>query len=128
MGNKQATTAVAATEDSNVMEIRRSARLCNDNKKSNNNEEGECKDEVIYNNNATNHMKRWSVNDSLAVERDYDLLKLTIPAIAEKHGRTPKSIIFKLLNDDVISTADALNLGDKYGVTIENKNENENEK
>jgi hypothetical protein len=40
--------------------------------------------------------KKWSINELLQLEREYDLLKLTIQEIAEKHQRTPTAIIYKL--------------------------------
>ena len=39
---------------------------------------------------------RWSVNEVLALQREFELLGLTIDEIAQKHNRTTNSIIFKL--------------------------------
>jgi len=39
---------------------------------------------------------RWTVNEVLSLQREYELLGLSIDEIADKHGRSPKSIMFKL--------------------------------
>ena len=40
--------------------------------------------------------KRWSVNEILALQREFQLLEWSIDQIAEKHQRTPNGIMFKL--------------------------------
>ena len=39
---------------------------------------------------------RWSINEVLALQREFELLGLTIDEIAQKHNRTANAIIFKL--------------------------------
>ena len=39
---------------------------------------------------------RWSVNEVLTLQREFELLGLTIDEIAQKHNRTTNAIIFKL--------------------------------
>lgn len=39
---------------------------------------------------------RWSVNEILALQREYELLGWSIDEIADKHKRTPKAIMYKL--------------------------------
>ncbi len=39
---------------------------------------------------------KWSVNESLRLEREYDLLQLTVPEMAVLHNRTNNAIIWKL--------------------------------
>ena len=39
---------------------------------------------------------RWSVNEVLSLQREFELLGLTIDEIAQKHNRTTNAIIFKL--------------------------------
>ena len=39
---------------------------------------------------------KWTVNECLRLEREYDLLKLSIPEIALLHERTSDSIMYKL--------------------------------
>lgn len=46
----------------------------------------------LYNRNR----KRWTVNECLALQREFELLEWSIDEIATKHKRTPKAIMFKL--------------------------------
>jgi len=46
--------------------------------------------------NAWRNGYRWSVNECLQLEREYDLLKMSVPEMALKHNRTLNSIMFKL--------------------------------
>lgn len=39
---------------------------------------------------------KWSVNEVLALEREFDLLGWSIEQIAQKHNRTSNAIMFKL--------------------------------
>ena len=39
---------------------------------------------------------KWSVNECLRLEREYDLLQLSVPEMAKLHGRTINAIMFKL--------------------------------
>jgi hypothetical protein len=39
---------------------------------------------------------KWSVNECLRLEREFDLLELSVPEIALLHNRTVNAIIFKL--------------------------------
>ena len=39
---------------------------------------------------------KWSVNECLRLEREFDLLQVSIPEIAKLHNRTMNSIMFKL--------------------------------
>lgn len=49
------------------------------------------------------HCKRWSVNELLSLEREYDLLELSVDQISQKHGRTVNSILFKLQDEGLIN-------------------------
>lgn len=40
--------------------------------------------------------KRWTINECLQLQREYELLGWSIDAIAAKHQRTPNAIMFKL--------------------------------
>jgi hypothetical protein len=40
--------------------------------------------------------KRWTVNEILSLQREFELLGWSIDQIAEKHGRTPEGIMNKL--------------------------------
>lgn len=44
----------------------------------------------------TRHNKKWSVNELLALQREYELLDWSIDQIALKHQRTPNAIMHKL--------------------------------
>ena len=46
--------------------------------------------------NAWRNGYKWSVNECLQLEREYDLLKLSVPAMAILHKRTINAIMFKL--------------------------------
>ena len=39
---------------------------------------------------------RWTINECLQLEREFDLLELSIAEIAERHQRTPNAIMIKL--------------------------------
>ena len=39
---------------------------------------------------------RWTINECLQLQREYELLELSIDAIAERHHRTPNAIMLKL--------------------------------
>ena len=49
--------------------------------------------------NAWRNGHRWSVNECLQLEREYDLLKLSVPEMALKHNRTINAIMFKLQSE-----------------------------
>jgi hypothetical protein len=40
--------------------------------------------------------RKWTVNECLQLQREYELLQLSIDEIASRHERTPNSIMFKL--------------------------------
>jgi hypothetical protein len=44
----------------------------------------------------TRNRKRWTVNECLDLQREFELLEWTIDEIAEKHKRTPNAIMNKL--------------------------------
>lgn len=46
--------------------------------------------------NAWRNGYRWTVSECLQLEREYDLLKMSVPEMALKHNRTLNSIMFKL--------------------------------
>jgi hypothetical protein len=52
--------------------------------------------------NPSRHNFKWSINEILALHREYDLLKLSVQEIANKHQRTPHAIIYKLVNENII--------------------------
>ena len=40
--------------------------------------------------------KRWTINECLQLQREFELLQLSIYEIAKRHQRTPNAIMFKL--------------------------------
>ena len=57
--------------------------------------------------NAWRNGYRWSVNECLQLEREYDLLKMSVPDMALKHNRTLNAIMFKLQAEGLCSYNDA---------------------
>lgn len=46
---------------------------------------------------------KWRVNELLALQREYELLEMSIQEIAAKHGRSVNAILFKLTDEGFIS-------------------------
>ena len=46
--------------------------------------------------------KKWSINEGLSLQREYELLELTVQDIALIHRRSVKSIVYKLEQEGVI--------------------------
>lgn len=55
--------------------------------------------------------KRWTVNECLQLQREYELLEMCIDDISLKHQRSPRAIMFKL---DQEGFADYNNLYNNY--------------
>jgi len=57
----------------------------------------------MSNNNSTawRNGYKWTVNECLRLEREYDLLHLTVPEMATLHNRTPYAIIYKLHEEGI---------------------------
>jgi hypothetical protein len=47
------------------------------------------------------HNRPWNTNELLRLQREYELLELDVYTIAEKHGRSVKSILFKLAQEQI---------------------------
>lgn len=67
------------------------------------------------------HNYKWTINELLALQREYELLALPIPVIAAKHKRTTQAIIHKLIaeeifymngDDDYSSSSDSSSVND----------------
>ena len=56
--------------------------------------------------NYTRHGKRWTINELLSLQREYELLEFPVDTIALNHQRTVNSILFKLQEEGLISTWD----------------------
>ena len=47
---------------------------------------------------------KWSINEILSLQREYELLEWTIQKIAQKHERTNEAILYKLESEGFISS------------------------
>jgi hypothetical protein len=54
------------------------------------------KDETLAKSSTWRNGYKWSVNECLRLEREFDLLELSVPEIALLHNRTVNAIMFKL--------------------------------
>jgi len=48
------------------------------------------------------HYNKWSINELLQLQREYELLNLSIPDIAKNHERTEDSILYRLQEEGII--------------------------
>ena len=69
---------------------------------------------------------RWTINECLRLEREYDLLKLSIEEIAELHERSPNAIMYKLDAEGLADYNDAYqNRRQKLQVDTNDEDEDE---
>ena len=54
--------------------------------------------------------RRWNVNEILSLQREYELLKLSIEEIALRHDRSEKAIIFKLISEGWVDSTFYFNM------------------
>jgi len=52
----------------------------------------------------TRNGNRWTINELLSLQREYELLEWSVQQIAEKHHRTVEAILFKLQAEGFISS------------------------
>ena len=45
---------------------------------------------------------KWTINELISLQREYELLEMTIQQIAVKHERTIDAILYKLYNEQII--------------------------
>jgi len=50
------------------------------------------------------HHNKWSVNEVLTLQREYELLELSVDEIATRHKRSMRAILFKLQAEGFISS------------------------
>ena len=50
------------------------------------------------------HGNRWNVNEVLSLQREYELLEMTVQQIADKHNRSVMSIVYKLFAEGFTSS------------------------
>lgn len=55
---------------------------------------------------------KWSINEILTLQREWELLELTIHQIAERHQRSPEAIVFKLAAEEFATNEQML---ERYG-------------
>jgi hypothetical protein len=48
--------------------------------------------------------KKWTINELISLQRDYELLELTVQEIAEKHQRSETAILYKLESEGLIES------------------------
>jgi phosphomevalonate kinase len=71
--------------------------------------------------------KKWSVNEILSLQREYELLQMNVDEIAKKHKRTSKAIMYKLHHegfakfDWLFHSHPTSHIVPKNDVVIENK-------
>jgi hypothetical protein len=73
---------------------------------------------------------KWTINEILQLQREYELLEWTIQQIAEKHQRSVHAILFKLENERFIdgwNNARGFNLIDYQAQCDANEDTNEEE-
>ena len=73
---------------------------------------------------------KWTINETLQLQREYELLEWTIQQIAEKHQRSVHAILFKLENERFIdgwNNARGFNLIDYQAQCDVNEDTNEEE-
>lgn len=47
------------------------------------------------------HGNRWTINECLQLQREFELLEMSVGEIAEKHNRTPNAIMLKLHREGI---------------------------
>ena len=67
---------------------------------------------------------RWTVNEELALQREYELLEMSIQQIALKHQRTVSAILSKMHTEGII---DSWNQARGFDILEFNKGRNDND-
>ena len=57
---------------------------------------------LFINMNIERHYRKWTVNELLSLQREHELLEMTIPEIASLHKRTTDGILYKLQEEGMI--------------------------
>lgn len=65
---------------------------------------------------------KWTVNEILTLQRDYELLELTIQQIAAKHERTVEAILYKLYSEAMIADWHVARGYDEYADSFQQTN------
>ncbi len=48
--------------------------------------------------------RKWTINELLTLQREYELLELTVQEIAERHNRSELAILYKLQSEELIDS------------------------
>jgi len=48
--------------------------------------------------------RKWTINELLTLQREYELLELTVQEIAERHNRSELAILYKLESEELIDS------------------------
>ena len=59
------------------------------------------------------HGNKWTINEVLRLQREYELLEMNVQEIATKHERTTSAILSKLLSEEFITTFESARGYDK---------------
>ena len=51
---------------------------------------------------------KWNVNELISLQREYELLEMSVKDIAIKHGRSEVSILYKLEHEGFIDSLDQI--------------------
>ena len=57
---------------------------------------------------------KWTVNELLSLQREYELLGMDIFQVALKHKRSPKAILYKLKDESIINNFNEARGYEKY--------------
>ncbi len=79
--------------------------------------------------NSKRQGNKWSVSELLSLQREYELLELTVQQIAENHQRSETAILYKLEGEGLIDTwTDARGFNsEKYQQTVSTNEESADE-
>jgi hypothetical protein len=69
------------------------------------------------------HYNKWTVNELLQLQREYELLNLSIPDIAKNHQRTEDSILYRLQEEELIDEI-GFDLNESVNLVAVSKNRN----
>jgi TATA-binding protein-associated factor Taf7 len=76
-------------------------------------------------NTLNRHRNRWTVNEVLELQREYELLNWTIDDIATKHQRTPNAIMHKLNQEGIADYNVLYSNYENLNVTMNTKKNND---
>jgi hypothetical protein len=63
------------------------------------------------------HYNKWNINEIIRLQREYELLELSIQEIAKKHDRTERSILCRLEKEGFIKNWDEARGFNEFAIT-----------